>query len=401
MEPVVDLGSQPVGGRFPHAGDPPDELLPLRLGVCVSCGLAQLADRSPAQVDDQDARSPLTSTTMAAHARGFVDDLVERGLATPSARILSLASHGGHLVPFLRERGSSSTVFEGPGPRADRLAAEGQPVLIGHIDGSGPETEPGIGGFDLVIDSYLLAHLESPRAALARVSALLTPGGTLVLEFDDLLATVEGRQWDAIGHGHPVYLSLGWVKRELELLGTTIVEAIPQPVYGGALRVFAQVGGESRPSVDAQLASEASVGIGAPAGLAKLAGALDRARREVVPHLQAARAAGRRVVGYGAPDRAITFLNALETGPDLLPFVVDRAASKQGRTVPGVRVPIAAPEVLASDPPDEVLILTWNLVDEVRLALAPLTAVGTRLLVAVPSLADVTEEGGGARVLGD
>ena len=374
VEPVVDLGMQPAMSRFPRPEDPPDDLHPLRLGTCPSCGLVQLADPSPPQVDQQDAPSPLTSTTMAAHARGFVDDLVARVLATSERRILSLASHGGHIEPFLRERGASATIVE-------------EPLTV-------PDASTGT--YDLVIDNYLLAHLEHPRTALERMAALLAPGGTLALEYDDLLATVEGGQWDAIGHGHPVYLSLGWLTRELVAVGLIVVDAVPQPVYGGSVRAFARAGAYPGLSVDALLAREASAGIGAPKGLAPLAKALDHARVDVVPHLQGARAAGRRVVGYGAPARSITFLNALEIGPELLPLVVDRAPAKQGRTIPGVRIPIVAPEVLASEPPDEILILTWNLVAEVRSALAPLVAGGTRLLVALPGLADVTVDEGGA-----
>ncbi len=121
-----------------------------------------------------------------------------------------------------------------------------------------------------------------------------------------------------------------------------------------------------------------------------LAAAVAHARREVVPYLREAAAAGKRIVGYGAPGRAITFLNSLEVGPQLLPFVVDRAVSKQGRTIPGVGIPILAPEVLAVERPDAVLVLTWNLQAEVRAFLAPHVERGTRLLVAVPRLADVT-----------
>lgn len=369
VEAVVDLGSQPASGVFPWAADPIVERLPLRMGACRSCGLAQLADPSSVEEGVPDGPSPLTSATMAAHAGRFVDDLVARGLANPSSRVLSLASHGGHLAPALGERGIDARIGD------ERLSLPDEPAA----------------SFDLLIDNYLLAHLEHPRAALAKMAGVLAPGGTLVLEFDDLLATVEGGQWDAIGLGHPVYLSLRWLHQELGAIGLVIVDAIPQPVYGGALRIFARAGATSMPSVAARLALELSAGIGTPSGLGPLAIAVHRARRDVVPHLRAARAAGRRVAGYGAPGRAITFLNALDIGPDLLPFVADRSVGKQGRVVPGVRVPIVSPEALLSRPPDEVLILTWNLAAEIRQALAPLVAAGTRLLVAVPELADVTD----------
>lgn len=390
VEPVIDLGPQPTVSSFPNASDPPGKMLPLRLGMCPSCGLAQLADRSSTADDEANDPWPQTSAAMTAHSREFVDDLVARGLVGPNRRILSLASHGGHLVPFLRERGFSATIMEGVEPHARRLAAAGERVVLERLDAPSPGAESSVGSFDLVVESYLLAHLGRPRAALARMAALLAPGGTLALEFDDLLAKVEGGQWDAIGHSHVVYLSLGWLARELEAVGLVVFDAVSRPVFGGVLRVFARAGGRPGPSVEALLAHEASAAITVPGGLAPLVEVVARARRDVVPYLQAARAAGRKVAGYGAPTRAITFLNTLEIGPDLLPFVVDSASAKQGRTVPGVRIPILAPDALVSEPPDAILILTWNLVPEVRSALAPLVAGGTRLLVAVPGLADVT-----------
>ncbi len=183
---------------------------------------------------------------------------------------------------------------------------------------------------------------------------------------------------------------------ELESHGLGIVDAVPQPVYGGAVRVFARAGAAPERSVDS--AWRWSIRPGSAGPRASLhSPSRSRAQRDLIPRLQATWAAGRRIAGYGAPDRAITFLNALEIGPDLLPFVVDRAVSKHGRLIPGVLIPIFAPEALTADPPNEVLILTWNLVPEIRAALAPLVAGGTRLLVAIPDLADVTVEDEPAR----
>lgn len=391
---VVDLGMHPVGGWFPLQDAAPDMRLPLRLGVCESCGLAQLIDPGPPEADEPDAPSPLSSTTMSGHARGFVGDLIERGLATESSRILSVASHGGHLAPFLAERGLSASILEGSPGRAGRLSGGPARVVAGELDGEVPPMGLEAGSIDLVVDSYLLAHLEHPRLALLRLRELLAPGGTLVMEFDHLLATVEGRQWDAVRHGHQAYLALGWLAHELAELGLDVIDAVPQPVYGGALRLYARASpGVVTPAVRDVLVRESAAKIDQPSGLAPLGTAVDEARHEVVAHLRAARVAGRRVVGYGAPARSITFLNALDIGPDLLPYVVDRAAAKQGRTIPGVRIPIQAPQVLLDEPPDEILILTWDLAAEVRESLAIPVLADTRFMIAVPRLTDVTRRG--------
>ncbi len=388
--PVVDLGPQPAAGTFPLIGDPPGERLPLRLGVCRSCGLSQLADQSPPERDDPDGPSLFSSSTMVAHARGLAADLVGRGILGGGVRVLTVASHGAHPIQFLRELGLGATILEGSDVRAGRLRAVGEDVLYLQLDGPEAIASPFVGSFDLIVDLYFVGHLERPRLALQRLASLLGPGGTLVLEYTDFAASIRAGQWDTVGHGHLVYLTLEWLVRELEALGLGVVDVAPQPVFGGAMRVIARAGGQPGSSVGAVLELERSAGIGGPDGLVPLAAAVARARREVVPYLREAAAAGKRIVGYGAPGRAITFLNSLEIGPQLLPFVVDRAISKQGRTIPGVGIPILAPEVLAVERPDEVLILTWNLQAEVRAFLAPHVARGMRLLVAVPRLADVT-----------
>ena len=385
---VIDLGQQPSEGRFPLAGDPPDALLPLRLGMCGSCGLAQLADPSPPEADDPASPSPLSSATMSTHANGFVDELVARGLAIPSARILSVASHGGHLAPFLSGRGLQATVLEASPARAARLDDGAARIVVGGIDGASLPAGLAAGAFDLVVDSYLLAHLEHPRRAIRNLAALVAPGGALVLELDYLLATVEGGQWDAIRHGHQTYLALGWVARELRAAGLEVADIVPQPVYGGALRIFARAGATAGQSVGRGLARETAAAIDRPQGLQPLGEVVEQARRDVVSYLRAARAEGRHVAGYGAPARSVTFLNALGIGPDLLPYLVDRAPSKQGRTVPGPRIPIRGLEALSDDPPAEVLILAWDLAGEVIQSLADVVPAGTTFLVAVPQLSD-------------
>jgi hypothetical protein len=212
-----------------------------------------------------------------------------------------------------------------------------------------------------------------------------------VLEFDHLLATVQGGQWDAIRHGHQTYLSLAWLAREAEAVGLSVIDAMPQPVYGGALRVLVRAVGASSPRVREIVDHESEAALGLPTGPAPLRDAVERARRDVIRHLETARANGRSVVGYGAPARSITFLNALGVSSDLLPFVVDRSPAKHGRLIPGVEIPIKSPEVLSTDVPDEILVLTWDLVDEIRATLAPLVERGSRLLVAMPGLIDVTD----------
>ena len=202
-------------------------------------------------------------------------------------------------------------------------------VVTGALDSDiGPELAPG--SMDLIVDSYLLAHLARPRLAIERLVDALAPGGVIVLEFDHLLATVEGGQWDAIGHGHPVYLSLSWIADELGRLASWSSTPCRSRSTAAALRVFATAGGTMAPRAAGIVARERAAALDQAVGLDPLRrGARARATRGRRP--PRGRAGGRKARGgYGAPGRAITFLNAVGVGPELLPYVVDRVSRQAG-----------------------------------------------------------------------
>ena len=403
---VLDLGNQPQAGLYPAPSDANHvPVFPLTLVLCSRCGLAQLDGDGPDEVDDPAAPPPTSSATIAAHARAMVSELVARGLASRDRRVLELASHRGYLRPFFAERGIETTVLAVDATEARRLSADGALVLVVAGFGGGAVADAGTAdhgarGFDLIVDHYLLSHLDRPRAALATLSGMLEPDGMLVLETDHLLSIVEGCQFDAIRHGHRSYLSLSWLRRELEAVDLHVVDARIEPVYGGALRVWARrvkrgAVGDTVDQVATIAAREEAAGIATAVGLARFATNVDRVRTAVRTYLEDSRAGGRRVVGYGAPARAVTFLNAAGIGPDLLSVTADRASSKQGRVVPGVGLPIVAPDELRGHLPADVLVLAWDLADEIRAGIPWVEEGGGRWLVAVPELAVV---GPGVRV---
>ena len=248
---------------------------------------------------------------------------------------------------------------------------------------------PAAPGYDLIVDHYLLSHLDRPRAALATLSGMLGPDGTLVLETDHLLSIVEGCQFDAIRHGHRSYLGLSWLRRELEAVDLHVVDARIEPVYGGALRVWARRAKRVAVSdPDGQVAVDCGARRGGGHRHRRRHGPIRGERRTgcAPPCGRTSRTAatdGRRVVGYGAPARAVTFLNAAGIGPELLPVTADRASSKQGCVVPGVGLPIIAPDELRGYLPADVLILAWDLADEIRAGMPWVEEGGGRWLVAV------------------
>ena len=388
---------------------PPDEaataaLSPLLLVACTACGLVQSAGDGPEEFDDPDAPPPTSSATIAAHARGFVDELIVQGLASIDRRVLELASHRGYLRPFFAEAGITTTVLA-PGPtEARRLAEDGARVMEWPGFGRGTPVAPqdaeemDVDSFDLIVDHYLLSHLDRPRTAIAALARMLGPGGALVLETDHLLSIVEETQFDAVRHGHRSYLALSWLIRELANVGLSVCDARIEPVYGGALRLWARPGAppdeiDRDGRIAAITARERAAGLDTAGGLAGFAASVDRVRSAVRGHLEASRSTGRHVVGYGAPARAVTFLNATEIGPELLSVTADRAPSKQGRVIPGVRLPIVAPDQLRDYLPGDVLVLAWDLADEIRTAMPWVEEEGGRWLVGLPDLAIVGENG--------
>lgn len=392
--PFLDLGAQPQAGWFPTAADPvPDPTWPLRPVVCPGCWLVQLADDGPDEFEWADAPSPLSSVTMAAHASAFVRDLAHRGLARHDTTILEVASHGGYLQPFFAAAGIETTLLEPQAGRARRARAHGARVL--DVGLSELLVDPAViapGAVHLIVDHYLLAHLAEPDAAFAAIAGLLAPDGTAVLEFDHLLPTMRGLQFDAFRHGHRTYLSLTWLTWAAARHGLAAVEAQEQPVYGGALRVFLRHRGACSASADASvarvLAAEHEAGLDALATYHAFADAVVAARAETLTRLAEVAEGGASIVAYGAPARAVTLLNYYNLDARLVPFTVDAARAKQGRFIPGVRLPIRAPADLLAARPEGVLILTWDIAPEVMRRLAAVASWGGQFFVPVPRLVE-------------
>ena len=247
---------------------------------------------------------------------------------------------------------------------------------------------PAPGSVDLVVDHYLLAHLEDPDAALAGIARLLAPGGIAVLEFDHLLPTIQGRQFDAFRHGHRTYLSLTWLERAVRRHDLRVTDVAEQPVYGGALRAFLRPAGGREPaptgSVRRVLAAERAAGLDSLDAYRSFAGAVETARSAARVALAGSAAAGRPMLGYGAPARGVTLLNYWGLDGTTLPLTADASPAKQGRAVPGVRVPIVSPGELAVRRPSDVLVLVWDLATEVDPPDRGRRRLGRPLLVAHP-----------------
>jgi len=390
LAPVLDLGALPEANTFPEVRSDPldDPRFPLRVFVCQACWLVQLDDAGPAEAALPGPPAHELSATMRAHAIGLVDDALTRAPAARArARVVEMASHGGHLASFLAERGIRSLIVEETAGLADAAAARGHRVFrarFGRAAAGRIVSEEGPA--DLVIDNYLLAHVADPDDVAAGLAMLLAPDGMAVIEFDHVLPLILDRRFDSIRHGHYSYLGLRSISALLDRHGLAVLDAIPQPVYGGAMRIVVGHAGAASPAASVTDVREAEeraglAGIGAYEAFAD--GVLAR-MAQLRGFLDERRARGEVVVGYGAPSRGNTLLNAAGVGAELLAYTVDRSPLKQGRRLPGSGIAIHDPGRILETRPAYVLILTWDLREEVMAGLREVEDWGGRFVVPLP-----------------
>lgn len=335
VERVLDFGDVPASDYFPSLDDPgEDPQWPLQLYMCRRCALVQLGPTAHPQPNPPKS---VESATALAHAAASAAQIVAVEGVRPGDRVIEIDSHhGGSWLAGFREAGM---VVCAP----DQVA-------------------------DLVADVHGIAHepdLQGPLAAHAR---RLAPGGRLVLEFHHLLPMVEQAQVDTVRHGHWVYLSMTALARLLPVHGLVPVRAVPVEVFGGSLRVTV-ARPDDHPEVDASVAemldAERRAGLDALESLVTFGQNGLRTARAFARHLMESRDQRWTVAGYGAPSKAPVLVSLAGVDDDLLPYTVDLSPAKQGCRLPGTRIPILAPDELLARRPDEVVILTWDIADEI------------------------------------
>jgi hypothetical protein len=225
---------------------------------------------------------------------------------------------------------------------------------------------------------------------VAGIARLLKPSGVVTMEFPHVVRLIEGMQFDTIYHEHFSYFSLHTAERIFASQGLTVFDVEEIPTHGGSLRIYARHAANETllitPAVAALKAREAAGGYGKPEGFDGFEGKVRRVKRDLLRFLIDLRENGKSIAGYGAAAKGNTLLNYCGVGVDLLDYVVDRNPMKQGRFLPGVRIPVKAPEAIAEGRPDYVLILPWNIKDEVMQQLAFIREWGGQFVVPIPSL---------------
>ncbi|WP_169340552.1 class I SAM-dependent methyltransferase [Ralstonia insidiosa] len=393
--PLIDLGSAPPSNAYldDAALDRPEPRYPLRVLVCEQCWLVQTEDFTRANdlFSADYAYFSAFSTSWLAHAQRYVTDMAARFGLDAHSTVAEVAANDGYLLQYVQARGIPCYGIEPTTSTADAARERGIEIVEDFFGVRLAQALADAGRqADLIAANNVLAHVPDINDFVRGFALLLKPEGVATFEFPQLRSLVEGMQFDTIYHEHFSYLSLTAVQHLFAANGLHVFDAHTLPTHGGSLRVFAQrtdTGTQRRePTVDALLAEEARAGIGSRAYYEALQGQAEAIGHGLRCWLQDCRRQGLRVAGYGAAAKGNTLLNFAGIDSALLPYVVDRNPAKQGRYLPGSRIPIRSEATLREDRPDIVLLLPWNLKTELGEQLAYVSEWGGRLAVAVPAI---------------
>ena len=391
----LDLGSAPPSNAYlsEAALRAPEVWFPLRLLVCERCWLVQTEDHAGREdlFSADYAYFSSFSSSWLAHAKAYVDAMRERfGLARESL-VSEVAANDGYLLRFVRDAGIPCYGIEPTASTARAARALGLEIVERFFGVElGRELAAAGRQVDLVAANNVLAHVPDINDFVRGFALLLKPGGVATFEFPHLLRLLGENQFDTVYHEHYSYLSLGTVVRVFDACGLAVFDVEELPTHGGSLRVFAQrsdTGSRARTgAVRRVLAEEAAAGLASAAGYEGFQARVDKLKDDFVAYLIEARRAGRNVAAYGAAAKGNTLMNYAGVRPDHIGFVVDRNPAKQGRWMPGSRIPIVGEERLREARPDDVVLLPWNLRDELVAQLDYVRAWGGRFVTAVPEL---------------
>jgi 2-polyprenyl-3-methyl-5-hydroxy-6-metoxy-1,4-benzoquinol methylase len=392
-DPLLDLGEQPLGDSLLQEGDltTPEPTYPLAVTVCMSCWLLQLAafDAAPG-VPDSHGHGSMYSTTTSRHERRWAEVMMAQLGIDHRGSVVEIGSGDGSLLRHFANRGARVLGIEAS-PAAVTAAREGGvPTVCTAFDLRAAQRLAQDGwSADLVIANHTLPHVDDVDEFLAGVRVLLAPDGRFSTELVHVQQMIEQAQFDLVCHSHRCYLSLTALLPSLARHQLAIVHAEEVAVHGGSLRVLASHASRSAVpdgTADALLQREEAKGLKRVQTYGRLGQRAIQVRTELLGFLREANWRGRSVVAYGAPTRGSTLLNYCGITPELVAFTVDRSPRKQGRYLPGSRLPVLPPERLDEARPDYVLILPWTLGDEIMEQLRGLGAWGGRFILPLPTL---------------
>lgn len=390
----LDLGFAPPSNAYLTEADlaRPEKYYPLKVKVCDQCWLAQTEDYAQAEelFSADYAYFSSTSSSWLAHAKRYAEQITQKlGLGGDSL-VIEIAANDGYLLKNFLVAGIPCFGVEPTAGTAAVAEKLGIPIFREFFSETLGKRFAAEGKqADLLVGNNVYAHVPNINDFTSGLKAALKPSGTITLEFPHLMRLIEHTQFDTVYHEHFSYLSLYTVDRIFRGAGLRIWDVEILPTHGGSLRIYgchAEDQRNSTPAVATVLAEETRRGLQNLRIYQNFQANADKVKNDLLSFLIEQKRLGKKVAAYGAAAKGNTLLNYAGVKPDFLPYVCDAALAKQGKFLPGSHIPIFAPEVLADYGPDFVLILPWNIAEEVRGQLSATVATNTRFVTAVPSL---------------
>jgi hypothetical protein len=390
----VDLGLSPLCQTHiaPDELARPEVFYPLHPLVCHECWLVQLdAFVAPSAIFTDYAYFSSYSDSWLEHARRYVNGVISRFGLGRNSRVVEIASNDGYLLQFFLPHGVSVLGVE---PAANVAAAARKRGIDTDVSFFGATTASRLlqerGAADLIVGNNVLAHVPDINDFVSGLRILLSAEGVVTMEFPHLLQLIRLNQFDTIYHEHFSYLSFTTASRIFQHHGLRMFDVEELPTHGGSLRIYAcrqdSTGHSATPNVARLLEDEGRFGLTDAQTYSRFAARVHQTKHRLLEFLIQAKRAGRKVIGYGAPGKGNTLLNYCGIRTDFMDFTVDRNPLKQGKYTPGTRIPILDPAAIAQARPDYILLLPWNLREELQAQLAYTREWGARLLVPIPEV---------------
>ncbi len=389
---VVSLGTSPLSNAYlsREQMQKMEPFYPLEVYVCHRCFLVQLeAFESPAHIFSDYAYFSSYSDTWLQHAKRYVESICSRVELNAHSHVVEIASNDGYLLQYFVERDIPVTGIEPAANVAEAAKHKGIPTEVLFF---GEETAQALaenGRYaDLLLGNNVLAHVPDLNDFVAGLKILLKPSGIITMEFPHLMRLMEGNQFDTIYHEHFSYFSFLTVEQVFARHDLTLFDVEELPTHGGSLRIYARHQQDQSQPLSARVYElkqrEEEAGLTCIDRYLAFSERVKAAKRALLSLLIRLKQEGKCIAGYGAPAKGNTLLNYCGIKTDFLEYTVDRSPHKQGRFLPGSRIPIEAPEKLRETRPDYVLILPWNLKEEIIEQMAHIREWGGKFIVPIP-----------------
>jgi 2-polyprenyl-3-methyl-5-hydroxy-6-metoxy-1,4-benzoquinol methylase len=390
----VDLGMSPLANSYLNAErlNQAEKFYPLRAYISEDTLLVQLEQfETPDSIFSDYAYFSSYSESWLKHAEAYTDLMVEKFGFNQSHQVIEIASNDGYLLQYFVQKGIPVLGIEPAANIAEVAKAKGIPSITKFF-GVQTAKELVVQGMqsDLLIGNNVLAHVPDLNDFIAGMKIILKPSGIITMEFPHVLKLIQGNQFDTIYHEHFSYFSFLTIEKIFAAYGLTLFDVDELPTHGGSLRIYAKHQDATTPVVSDRVAElkakEVAFGLDKMETYTQFGEQVKTTKRKLLSFMLNAKTEGKSIVGYGAPAKGNTLLNYCGIGRDFIDYTVDLNPYKQNMSLPGTHIPIFAPDKLQETKPDYVLILPWNLKEEIMEQMAFIGEWGGKFVVPVPEV---------------